>query len=132
MSGRRPQRERHPLSPNGTASLAWTKDFQKLESKMTWRIARLPATDGIIQLKPRRSPLWRRYSVIGFEDAPTYLPWAGRTIPAHLERRQNSYTTSVDAPQLASIIARSIFIAAPSYRSHSLPRSSSVSASSAP
>ena len=71
MSGRRPQSDRHPLSPSGTARRLWTKDFQKLLSKMTWRIARLPATEGIIQLKPMRSPAWRRYSVIGFEDAPT-------------------------------------------------------------
>ena len=99
---------------------------------MTCLMARFPATDGIIQLKPRRSPLWRRYSVIGFEDAPTYRPCAGRTTPAQRERRQNSYTMSVDAPQLASIIARSIRISAPSSRSHSLPRRSSVSASSAP
>ena len=46
------------------------------------RIARFPATFGIIQLNPSRSPCCLRYSVMGFEDAPTYLPCDGRITPA--------------------------------------------------
>jgi hypothetical protein len=49
----------------------------------------------------------------------TNRPWLAKTMLACADCRQNWYTMSVDAPQLASIRQRSIRNIAPSSRRHS-------------
>ena len=66
-----------------------TNDFQKFVSYTTWRIVRRPAMFGMRQLQPTRSPGTLRYSPIGFEEAPMYLPCDGRSTFAKADSRQN-------------------------------------------